>query len=92
MDQTLTRWKKIGDGWEKAFPTDRGGEIIVTIGPTEGAIEGLAFTERMSAQSPGQPRPDTRLQDWLELLSAQALIEIVAKRDKYVPGTPETTS
>jgi len=87
----VSTWKKSGDGWEKTFTTDKGWQLTVTIGDAEGAIEGLAFRERASAESPDKPRPGTKLEDWLDLLPPQALIEIIAKRDKYAPGASETS-
>jgi hypothetical protein len=91
-DRIVSTWKKSGDGWEKTFTTEKGWQLTVIIGPAEGATEGLAFRERASAESPDAPRPGTKLEDWLDLLSPQALIEIIAKRDKYAPGDSATAS
>gem|GEM_PF-2612603 len=88
----MSTWKKSGDGWEKTFTTEKGWQLTVIVGPGEGAIEGLAFREGAAAESPDKPRPGTKLEDWMDLLSPQALIEIIAKRDKYAPGDSETAS
>jgi hypothetical protein len=86
----VSTWKKSGDALEKTFTTEKGSQLTVMIGPAEGATGGVAFRERASAESPDKPRPGTKLDDWLDLLSPQALIEIIAKRDKYAPGDSET--
>jgi hypothetical protein len=88
----VSGWKKIGTAWEKTFLTEKGWELTVIVAPGEGGIDGLAFREKSSPGSPDKPRPNTRLEDWIDLLSPQALLEIIAKRDKYGPGVSETTS
>lgn len=88
----LSGWTKIGDGWEKTFPTGKGSELTVIIGPEEGGIDGLAFREKRSPEAPEEPRLGAQLQDWMDVLSPEALIEIIAKRDKQVPDLPETAS
>ncbi len=86
----MSTWNKTGDGWEKTFTTEKGWQLTVIVGSAEGGSERLAFRERTSAESPDKPRPGTRLEDWIDLLSPQALIEIIAKRDKYAPRASET--
>ena len=81
-------WEKDGDIWQKRFPMEGGSELTVIVGQEEGSIDGLAFKERVPGGSAEEDRPGTRLEDWLDSLSPEALIEIIAKRDLHLPDLP----
>lgn len=85
-------WKKIGDTWEKTFPTEEGSTLTVIIGAEEGPVEGLTFREQNSPEDPEEQRPGTQLKDWMDALSPEALIEIIAKRDKHFAHLSQTAS
>jgi len=67
-------------------------ELTVIVGREEGSVDGLAFKERTADGTAPEDRPGTRLEDWIDSLSPEALIEIIAKRDKYLENLSETAS
>jgi len=75
-------WEKIGNIWQKTFPVEGGAELTVMVGQGENFVNGLAFKEGVQSASPEQDRPRMRLEDWIDSLSPEALIQILAKRDR----------
>lgn len=88
----MNGWEKIGDIWQRRFPMDGPRELTVIVGQEEGSIDGLAFKESAADGTAEEDRPGTRLEEWIDSLSPEALIEIIAKRDKYLADLSETTS
>jgi len=87
----LNGWEKVGETRKKRFPISGSGELTVIVGQEEGSVDGLAFKERASDGSAEEDRSGTRLEDWIESLSPEALIEIIAKRDTYLADLSEST-
>lgn len=88
----MNGWENIGETWQKRFPIDGPRELTVIVGREEGSVDGLAFKERASDGSAEEDRSGTRLEDWIDSLSPEALIEIIGKRDNYLADLSETTS
>lgn len=78
-------WERVGETWQKTFPIAEGSELTVIVGQEQGSVDGLAFKERAVQDGIVEDRPGSRLQDWIDSLSPQALIEIIAKRDAQAP-------
>ncbi len=77
-------WEKIGEAWQKRYPIGEGSELTVIVGQEEGSVDGLAFKETVP-DGTVEDRSGSRLQDWIDSLSPEALIEIIAKRDTQAP-------
>jgi hypothetical protein len=81
-------WGKVGDTWQKRFPIGAGSELTVIVGQEEGSVDGLVFKETVQ-DGTVEDRPGSRLQDWMDSLSPEALIEIIAKRDAQASDEPD---
>jgi hypothetical protein len=73
-------WKQAGEAWQKRFRIGEGAELTVIVGQEEGSVDGLAFKETLQDGSV-EDRCGTRLEDWMDRLTPEALIDIIAKRD-----------
>ncbi len=92
MEGRLNGWEKIGGTWQKRFSIAGTGELTVIVGQQEGSVDGLAFKVRSPDGSAEEDQYGTRLEDWIDPLSPEAIIEIVAKRDKYLADLSESTT
>lgn len=88
----MNGWENIGETWQKRFSLGGPRELTVIVGREEGFVDGLAFKERASDGSAEEDRSGTRLEDWMDSLSPEALIQIIAKRDNYLADSSEKTS
>ena len=88
----MNGWEKIGDTWQKRFPVDGHRELTVIVGQEEDSVDGLAFKQSVANGTVKEDRPGTRLEEWIDPLSPEALIQIIARRDEYLADSSETTS
>jgi hypothetical protein len=92
VEEPLNGWEKIGDTWQKRFPMDGSRQLTVIVGQEEGSVDGLSFRESAANGTAEEDRSGTPLEEWIDSLSPEALIEIIAGRDKYLADLSETTS
>ena len=74
-------WEKVGDAWHKRFPIGGGAELTVIVGQGDDAVDGLALRATGPGGNAAESQHGARLEEWMDRLSPEALIEIIAKRD-----------
>jgi hypothetical protein len=89
---SFTAWEKAVRGLEKKFPLKGGSELTVIVSKEGGHVDGFFFKEKAPDKAAEEDRPGTRLENWIDSLSPEALIEIIAKRDKSFPDISQQSN